>query len=377
MRVLHLNTDGWFEREGIARSVQAIVSRLDCESHLVAPAPTGEMFAGLHAVDAPPARSPWAPAMVDVVAKVRPDVVHIHGGEAGCAMAYGSAFAGLPVVVTICGAPSEVPPLLRHPLRTARDVRSARVRLGRRLAISAVGLHVSRQALRRGRVKAICTPDERIVAALRAAGPVLLARGGAAPSPHQAQWSADPVIAFAGRAEAARGVDDLIAALPLVRRTLPGATLRLHLLPGRSLEQYQDLAVPGLEVHVGAVGDLEARLATAQVAVVPFRMSLTLTPALVASEAMSVGLPVVVSDVACLRPLVRDGHNGFVVPPHAPAAIARAVCRAVGDPTRWSALSAGARDTIESDWGWDAAAASVAHAYDLALSPTGHTRAAA
>ncbi len=365
MKILHLNTDGWNEREGIARAMMAIASRLDHEAHLVAANPSGAPFRGLHSVAGSPIRSPWTDELRAVVERIRPDLVHLHGGEGAVFLAEGPAFRDVPVVIGVYGR-APLPRLDGRWRDVFDDAHNARVPLVRRALISAGGLAATRLALRTGRVAAVTTPDETVAARLTGAGPVFLARGAAATTELRASWSDDPVIVFAGRAEAGRGVDDLLAAFAAARLEVPRATLRLLLLPGRSTARWQDLQLPGVEVHVGPV-DLEAELARAQVAAIPFRMNMTITPALVAAEAMSVGLPVIATDVACLTALVRHDRNGAVVAPRDPASLARALLEVLVDRTRWERLAEGARRTIVEEWDWDAAAERTDAAYAVAL----------
>ncbi len=49
-------------------------------------------------------------------------------------------------------------------------------------------------------------------------------------------------------------------------------------------------------------------------------------------EAASCGRPIVATDVPGCRDVVQDGDNGFLVPPHAPGALAQALSRLVQDP---------------------------------------------
>jgi len=65
-------------------------------------------------------------------------------------------------------------------------------------------------------------------------------------------------------------------------------------------------------------------------------------------EGMASGLPAVVTDVRGCRELVRHGHNGFVVPPGEPAALARAL-QAMADLSdeEYSAMSEAAYATVD------------------------------
>lgn len=64
-------------------------------------------------------------------------------------------------------------------------------------------------------------------------------------------------------------------------------------------------------------------------------------------EAMAHARPVVATPVAGIRDLVRDGENGFLVPPNDPAAMAGALGRLLGEPALADRLGAAARATAE------------------------------
>ncbi len=104
-----------------------------------------------------------------------------------------------------------------------------------------------------------------------------------------------------GRTETVRGLDTLLAAFPLVRQRVPGARLRLLLIPRPELPAILHRAAAAdtagaaaIEVVTGAVPDLLAELAAAQVGTWPFKFDYTTSPpAMAVAEAMSVGLPVV------------------------------------------------------------------------------------
>ena len=104
----------------------------------------------------------------------------------------------------------------------------------------------------------------------------------------------------------------------------------------------------------------------------PFRIDATITPTLSAAEALSVGVPVVASDVGCLAPLIRPGRNGELVPVGDVAALAAAVVRVLADQARWEQLSQGAIDSIANDWSWDGAAAVTAALYERLVLDCSH-----
>lgn len=372
LRVVHVPMMDWSPTEGVARACTALAGALhDVESHLVTasdPGSDAHPFSAWHANPGWIPRAVFRPAFSRLIDAIDPDIVHLHGGSIAPALAFAPAFKDRTVVATSL---SGVALPDRGQLRVGRLVEHVRsnVTLTRSAAAAAGGVGISRRALRTGRVAVLCTPDDEVERSFSASGPVVRVNGAATIAPTEARWSAEPVVVFAGRAERARGVDDLIAAFPLVRREIPKARLRLVLLPGPEAARWAAALadVPWADVGVGAVADLQAELAACQVAAFPFRWSATLTPALAAAEAMATGLPLVATSVSCLAPLVEPGRNGYLVAPSDPAALATALADALRDPDRWTALSRGARQTIDEQWSWAGAAERTRVAYDLAL----------
>lgn len=66
----------------------------------------------------------------------------------------------------------------------------------------------------------------------------------------------------------------------------------------------------------------------------------------VIAEAMAMGLAIVTTDVSGIPEIVRDGHNGVLVPERDAPALAKALDSLLGDPARRHAIGAAARATI-------------------------------
>jgi glycosyltransferase involved in cell wall biosynthesis len=116
------------------------------------------------------------------------------------------------------------------------------------------------------------------------------------------------------------------------------------------------------------VSDLLGEMAAAQVGVWPFKYDYTTSPpAMAAAEALSVGLPIVATDVSCLRAVVEDGVNGVVVPPAAPAALAAAVVDLLRDEALWRRYAKAGPITVTRRLGWDQMAATTSAAYSAVL----------
>lgn len=371
IRVLHLATVPFRPEEGVSRAVTELAAALGdhgVQSHLAADRPVGDAFCGLHR------QSHWRPARValgralrEAVIRVRPDLVHLHGGVLAPALALSPALRGLPKVATMYHL---LPPPRRElGWRSLADARRSSVRPARLLASGLAGLPMTRTMLGSGVLRAVCTPDPRVMQALAAHGPVVMAQGGAVPGPVRPQWSATPTIGFAGRAEPGRGVEELVAAVARLRGRVPGVRLRLFLLPGPAAAHWQAAfgSTGWIDISVGVRDDLSADLATCQVVALPFRIPATITPPLVAAEAMAAGVPVVANRLSCITPLVRDGWNGALAVDGSVDALADAIASLLVDRGTWEQRSAAAAATIESSWSWAEAALAVRGAYDIAL----------
>jgi len=372
LRVAHVPTVDWSAAEGVSRTCAELARELhDVESHLVTGSDRGgaaDPFAARHAGLGRVPGALFRPAFSRIIDDIDPDIVHLHGGSIAPALAFAPALRGRTVVATSL---SGVALPDRGQLRVGRLVEHLRsnATLTRGAAGAAGGVAIARFALRTGRVSVLCTPDAEVERSFAASGPVVRVSGGATIASTQARWSDDPVVVFAGRAERARGIDDLITAFARVHREVPRARLRLVLLPGPEGERWATElgGAPWADVSTHAVTDLQTELAKCQVAAFPFRWSATVTPALAAAEAMATGLPIVATSVSCLAPLVEPGRNGFLVAPSDPDALAAALVDAIRGPERWGPLAEGARKTIEERWSWADAAGATRSAYDLAL----------
>ena len=71
-------------------------------------------------------------------------------------------------------------------------------------------------------------------------------------------------------------------------------------------------------------------------------------------EAMAAGLPVVATRVGGVPDLITDGENGLLAPPKDPQAIAAALIRLAGSPETRAQIGLRARETIETNFPFDA-----------------------
>lgn len=142
-----------------------------------------------------------------------------------------------------------------------------------------------------------------------------------------------PVILFFGNVRAYKGLEDLVAAMPLVRRSVD-ATLVVAGTFMEPLERYQkqvrDLGVEdGVRFIADYVPDEEvaALFARSDVVALPYR---TATGSGILGQAAGAGKPVVATAVGALPHLV--GDRGILVPPNDPGALADGLVRAIREP---------------------------------------------
>jgi glycosyltransferase involved in cell wall biosynthesis len=172
-------------------------------------------------------------------------------------------------------------------------------------------------------------------------------------------------------------LDTLLAAFPLVHEKVPAARLRLLLIPRPELPSILQRAggahragAGGIDIVTEPVPDLLAELADAQVGTWPFKFDYTTSPpAMAVAEAMSVGLPVVATEVACVRAVVESRVNGLLVPPANPVALANALVLLLRDEEVWRRYAEGGVQSVRDRFGWDRVAAATEKAYAAALTP--------
>jgi glycogen(starch) synthase len=178
----------------------------------------------------------------------------------------------------------------------------------------------------------------------------------------------EALLLYFGRLEYEKGVQDLIAAMPRIRRAHPGAKA---LVAGTGTAS--DMLVEAARTHrvrrsvrfLGHLPDeeLAAVLAAADAVVLPSRYE---PFGIVALEAAAAGTPLVASTAGGLGEVVVDGVTGVSFPPGDVAALAGAVKRVLADPGAAAQRARAARARLGSDFDWTRIAAGTARVYAAA-----------
>lgn len=168
-----------------------------------------------------------------------------------------------------------------------------------------------------------------------------------------------PVIGFIGSFYDYEGLDDLIAAMPMLIQRQPDA--RLLLVGGGPREEAlraQAAASPAADAirFIGRVPhhEVDRYYALADIMAYPrkhSRLTDLVTP-LKPLEAMAQGKLVAASDVGGHRELVTHGKTGTLFPPDDPAACATALADLLTNRQDWEAMRAAGREQVRSRHDW-------------------------
>lgn len=163
-----------------------------------------------------------------------------------------------------------------------------------------------------------------------------------------------PTLLYAGRLEYEKGIQDLIAALPRIRRTHPGTTLTIA-GDGTQEAWLRELTrrhrVSRAVAFAGPVGHdgLITLMQACEAIVLPSRYE---PFGIVALEAAATGAPLVTSTAGGLGEAVTDGLTGSSFRPGDIAGLATAVRAVLDDPAAAQRRARNARDRLTEEFSW-------------------------
>ncbi|MCU0948561.1 MAG: glycosyltransferase, exosortase A system-associated [Porphyrobacter sp.] len=186
-----------------------------------------------------------------------------------------------------------------------------------------------------------------------------------------------PVIGYIGSFYAYEGVDDLIAAMPLLRQSHPGA--RLLLVGAGPMDAAWRAAAaalpdPDAVIFTGRVPHTEVERYYSLVDVLAYprkgqRLTDLVTP-LKPLEAMAQRRLVAASSVGGHRELITDGDTGTLFAPDDPAACAAALARLIAARGEWEAIKDRAVAHVRTRHDWAANARDYLSVYHILLTRT-------
>lgn len=352
--ILFVCTEDWFFHSHFLPLVKA-VRQVDENTRIVLATKVnnkGEALArrGIEVIPCDLARGSIYPLAVwqsvrclrNVVQSVRPDIVHC---------------IALRTILTAVLARLKIPNIIFHftGLGTLAESDTLHIRTLRTVLLRQLAWHVRRQEC----ALLFENPDDReyLVRYGLPAETTTIFLGGAGVDPNRLPALPDPDkhpvhAAFVGRLIATKGVDVLVQAMeePALRKI--GVQLDIYgdidpANPGaydrRSIEAWASL--PFIHWH-GTVDDILDVWRRAAICVHPTRTREGMPRSIL--EAAACARPLVVTDVPGSKHFVRNGVEGFVVPPANPQALARAIARLAQDRALRERMGSAARARILS-----------------------------
>ena len=190
-------------------------------------------------------------------------------------------------------------------------------------------------------------PDQRGGAAFPARGPL----GGEPSTSLPFDFTRPTVVKVANMHHPVKGQADLLAAMREILREVPEAQLVLvgdGALRPRLERMAKELGIAGCICFAGYRRDVPAILARSTV-VVSASHAEGISNAVL--EAMAARRPVVGTAVGGTPELVRDGANGFLVPPGAPPVLASRIMALLRNPTQARRMGEEGRLLVEREFG--------------------------
>ena len=185
--------------------------------------------------------------------------------------------------------------------------------------------------------------------------------------------SEKPELIFWGRMEDEKGIPELLEAVKIVVKKIPGVKLTL-IGEGNRLEEYKlkvrklglvpRMIVPGWQ-SMKAIQKLSA---TASVAVFPSRIE---SFGLSVAEALGAGVPVIATNAGALPEIVEDGVTGTLVSPRDPEALATAICTVLENTENFRLMAERGRETARQKFSWDSTAEQLICLYRQELAAIG------
>jgi phosphatidylinositol alpha-mannosyltransferase len=182
--------------------------------------------------------------------------------------------------------------------------------------------------------------------------------------PTPAREDGNPLrIVFVGQAVERKGLPILVRAFEALRDHIP---CELTVI-GPSVEELAPLMLDTRQVRIlGKISDESKHREVEQAHVVCIPSLRGESFGLVLTEAFAAGTPVVASDIAGYRDVVRDGVDGMLVPPGDAQALAEALRDLYEEPARLARMAQAARRDVER-FAWPRIASEVMEAYKGAI----------
>ena len=259
---------------------------------------------------------PYAWGLRKLLRSERFDLVHAHVYSSAAASALATAGTGTPLVVT------------EH---TEALWQGRNGRLFSRLMYRGVARVIAVSGAIRSRlIERDGVPPARITVVPNSVPPSRGSHGDTLPIP--SDLGQGPMVGMVARLQPEKGVTNFLKAAAHVAKEFPQA--RFVVVGDGPLREElfrlaEDLRVHERVLFLGFRPDAQALIKMMDVVAVP---SVSEGTPLVVLEAMAAGVPVVASSVGGIPDQIRPGHEGILVPPGDPDALARALIKILREP---------------------------------------------
>jgi glycosyltransferase involved in cell wall biosynthesis len=274
-------------------------------------------------------------AIVAAIRRRRPHIIHAHSSKAGVLARIGRLAApAVPVIYTPHG----------YAFAGHFDERSQRVYLLIERALAPLAT----------RVLCVCEAERRLAASLVLADRTRVVRNGIALPDRPALWasrgggdgSGSPLIVCLTLLRPGKGLETLIDAMPTVVAAHPHARLRIVGEGPDRPALHARIDRLGLGEVIELTGATEQPLDAMRAATVFVHPSWAESFPYALLEAMSLGLPIVATDVGGTREALDDGACGLLVKPRDAAELALALSSLLADRARGADLGRAARTHV-------------------------------
>lgn len=188
--------------------------------------------------------------------------------------------------------------------------------------------------------------------------------------------SRERVILFFGLLAPSKGLDDLVDAFALARKSCD-ARLLIAGFPTKYFDlnafkaRINTLGITGeviFDTRYIPLEEIGSLMTISSVVIYPYRSS---TQSSTLQVAYTFGRPVIATAVGGLPEAVEDGKNGFLVPAHAPVKLAEKIILLLNQSSLAEEMGNYAQHLSETRFGWGSIARQVKQVYDCLLHPGG------
>jgi glycosyltransferase involved in cell wall biosynthesis len=180
---------------------------------------------------------------------------------------------------------------------------------------------------------------------------------------------ADRVVLFFGLLSPSKGLEDLLEAFAIVRKSCEAKLViagypTKHINMNELLEKNRGLGIAGhviFDPRYIPLDTIQPLMMLASVVVYPYRSG-TQSGAL--QTAYTFGRPVIATSVGGLPEVVEEGKSGFIVPPHSPQELADKIIVLLNNPALADEMGNYARHLSETRFSWGPIAHTLAQQYE-------------